>query len=65
MQNEEIHPAVKCIADNIDAKVKPKSNKFPDLTDEQIDEIANYNTKQKNKKQAIWGVKVFRGSYLL
>ena len=61
-QIEQIQVVPNQDVDDAGSEVKPKSKRFPDINDQQIDEIANYNTKQKTKKQTIWGVKVFRGT---
>ena len=51
------------IADDTASTEIQKGNRFLDLNNAEIDEIANLNTKQKIKKQTIWGVKVFRGTF--
>ena len=51
------------IADDAASAEIPKGNRFLDLNDNKINEIANLNTKQKTKKQTIWGLKVFQGTF--
>ena len=46
------------VADDIKPRVKVQSKRFLDLNDQEIDEIADFNTKSKTKKETNWGVKV-------
>ena len=42
-------------ADQIGSEEEVKTNLFADLTDKEIDEIADYNIKEKKtRKQTIW-----------
>ena len=52
--------AVKLRADDITASKPKKTNRFPDITSEDADEIAGETEKKRAKMQTIWGVKVFR-----
>ena len=41
------------------------NRRFPVLSTEEIDDIANNTCKKKTRKQTVWGIKVFRGNYNL
>ena len=47
--------------DAASAEETEKSNRFPDPTDKEIDDIANANIRKKTRKQTICGIKMFRG----
>ena len=60
-ENQQNPPAVKSVADDFNTTETHKSNRFAQLTDKEIDKIAEYNKKKKTRIQTIWGVEVFRG----
>ena len=41
-----------------------QKSRFPVLTTDEIDEIANNTCKKKTRKQITWGIKVFRGKFI-
>ena len=47
--------------DEIEVQNIQISNRFPFLTNKDVDEIASHAVKSKTRKQTVWGVKVFKG----
>ena len=49
------------VADETTSEKFVKSNRFPTLPTDEVDEIASNTVKKKNRKQTVWGIKEFRG----
>ena len=60
-------PSKPLVADDVhidqNAQKENVPGRFPELSTDEIDRIANNTVKLKTRKQTIWGIKVFKGNY--